>query len=44
MLITPLNAFGPYSAELAPTIISTPLVSNSVVPRKFPNEKFSPGD
>ena len=40
MLITPLNAFGPKSDELAPTIISTPLVSSSVVPKKFPKEKF----
>ena len=25
-------------------MISTPLVSNSVVPKKLPNEKFNPGD
>ena len=42
--MTPLNAFGPYSAEFAPTIISTFLRSNSDEPKKFPNEKFNPGD
>ena len=42
--MTPLNAFGPYNAELAPTIISTFLRSNSDEPKKFPNEKFNPGD
>ena len=44
ILMTPLNAFGPYNAELAPTIISTFLRSNSDEPKKFPNEKFNPGD
>ena len=42
--MTPLNAFGPYNAEFAPTIISTFLRSNSDEPKKFPNEKFNPGD
>jgi hypothetical protein len=42
--MTPLKAFGPYKAELAPTIISTFLRSSSDEPKKFPKEKFNPGD
>ncbi len=44
MLITPLNAFGPKNAELAPETISTFIKSNSDAPKKFPKAKFNPGD
>ena len=43
MLITPLNAFGPKKAELAPTMRSTFCTSISDEPKKFPKEKLSPG-
>ena len=43
ILMTPLKAPGPKKAELAPAIISTDFTSRSGAPRKFPNEKLSPG-
>ena len=42
--MTPLKAFGPKNAELAPEIISTFMRSSSDAPRKLPSAKLRPGE